>query len=102
MICTIHQNTEGIGLTANKTAITQQCLLFLLLCPQVGKRVDDDAEHQVEDNDDDQEVEEKIVNKTESKLWFLKENKKTNRKTVSIMVIERYQYTLFGNEIDGA
>lgn len=43
--------------TTYKTCRLQDLLFLLFLAPQVGKRVDDNAEDQVEDDDDDDEVE---------------------------------------------
>lgn len=49
-------------LTANEARRLENFLFLLLLAPQVGKRVDDDAKDEVEHDDDDHKEEEKVVN----------------------------------------
>lgn len=48
--------------TADEAGRLQDLLLPLLLAPQVGEGVDDDAEDEVQDDDDDDEEEQQVVN----------------------------------------
>lgn len=61
----------GPPLTADEAGGLQDLLFLLLLTPQVSKSVNDDPENQVQDNDDDHEEEQKVVDHTGSKQWFL-------------------------------
>lgn len=58
-------------LTTNKTCCLQYFLFLLLLAPQVGKRVNDDAKDEVKDNNDDHEEEEQVVDHPGGKQGLL-------------------------------
>ncbi len=64
---------------AGETRVLQNLLLLLLLAPQIGKRVDNDTENEIKDDNDDHEEEEHVVNHSSSKHWLLKIHKQKNR-----------------------
>lgn len=59
--------------TANKARVLEYELLLLLFTAEVGERVDNDAEYQVEYNDDHHEEEQQIVNHSSHEQRFLGE-----------------------------
>ena len=65
-------------LTAYKARILQYVIFLLLLRPQVGKSIDDDAKNKIKNNDDQNEEEQQVVNhSTNERKSFLRNEKQS-------------------------
>lgn len=65
--------------TADEARVAKNQLLLLFLTPQIGERVDDHTEDQVQHNNDDHEEEQKVVDDSGYKQRFLqRESSVTN------------------------
>lgn len=60
-----------LSLTADETSGLQDLLLLLFLTTEVSKRVDNHTKDQVEDDDDHNEVEKKVIDHPSWEQWLL-------------------------------
>lgn len=58
-------------LTTDEAGIFQYFFLLLLFTPEIGERVDDDTEDEIQNYNDDDEEEQKVVDDTSKEQRFL-------------------------------
>jgi len=57
--------------TADEASVFEDLLLLLLLASQIGKRVDNHTENQVQNDNNNNEIKKKVVHNSRSKRRFL-------------------------------
>lgn len=63
--------------STSETRVLQNLLLLLFLAPQIGKRIDNDTENEIKNDNDDHKEEQHVVNHSSSKHWLLLIQKET-------------------------